>query len=324
MMRGAPAGLAAVLVTAVALGACGARPAAPAQTARTCGEPGADRIYIPEGESILGAENGLPEEGPARLVSVGGFWIDAHEVTVAQFARFVEETQYKTVAERVPDLSAFPDAPAEMRRPGSAVFLPRADAPLETYLDWWAYVPGAWWRMPEGPDGRRAEDNEPVTQIAYEDAQAYAAWAQGRLPSEAEWERAARGDSGGDADSRMAPPKDANTWQGVFPVVNAREDGFEGVAPVACYAPNGFGLYDMLGNVWEWTADAYVEARDRSDLAVRRDDAPMRVIKGGSYLCAQNYCRRYRAAGRQPQDVTLGTNHIGFRLVYDGPPPAAE
>jgi formylglycine-generating enzyme required for sulfatase activity len=288
-------------------------------------------VFIPAGAFTFGSDAGLPEERPAKNVRVDGFWIDAHEVTVAQFAAFVRETNYRTVAERPVDPALYPGAPVDMLTPGSAVFQVRKDAPLETYLDWWAYMPGAHWRRPLGAEGPLAQPNEPVTQIAFEDANAYAKWAGGRLPTEAEWERAAQ-DRSKPLNDTMPPPN-ANTWQGLFPVVDSGEDGFTGIAPVACYAPNAFGLYDMIGNVWEWTSDWYApgHVHDKTvnpsgppQALSRNPQSPTtlsRVVKGGSFLCAENYCRRYRAAARHPQDVAMGTNHIGFRVAYDDPAP---
>lgn len=268
----------------------------------------------------MGGDNAYPEEAPVQEVLVGSFWLDATEVTVDRFSEFVVSSGYVTVAERRTDGAPW--------LPGGAVFLPPQDA-MVTGLSWWKYVPGATWRYPQGPGKQPAAAAEPATQIAFEDALAFAAWAGGRLPTEAEWEFAARvGDPGEDFD----PSAEANTWQGVFPVLNSKEDGFEGVAPVGCFQPNGYGLYDMIGNVWEWTADWY--APQRSDETehptgvaqeVSYDPSspgvPVRVIKGGSYLCARTFCMRYRAAARQPQDTGLGTNHIGFRLAYDRIPP---
>ena len=255
-------------------------------------------------------------------------------MTVGQFAAFVDATGYMTVAERPVDPSQFPEVDFEAQpelasilTPGGAVFLPTPGATLRS-LNWWSYVPGANWRTPKGPDAPAASENEPVTQIVYDDAMAYAAWAGGRLPTEAEWEYAAlsggaHNDHAGDHD-----PNAANIWQGVFPAYNSGEDGYPGKAPVGCYPPNAFGLYDMIGNVWEWTSDWYAPAHSTDNTnptGVSKDQSfdpanpgiPSRVLKGGSFLCAENYCQRYRPAARQAQELGMGTNHVGFRLVYD-------
>lgn len=269
----------------------------------------------------MGSEHAYPEEGPVREVRVDGFWMDRHEITNAQFAQFVADTGYVTVAERPVDPSAYPGAPEHMLQPGSAVFTPPTDD-ADHYLDWWSYIPGAYWRKPLGPDGPDAEDREPVVHVAFEDARAYADWAGARLPSEAEWEYAARA---GQPQS-LAQPDDANTWQGAFPYFDSGKDGFQGIAPVGCFAPNAFGLHDMIGNVWEWTADQYASnARIARDYTLPDDGAgPVAIIKGGSFLCSPDYCRRYRVTARSGHDLGLGTNHIGFRTVRDDPPPQPE
>lgn len=269
----------------------------------------------------MGSEHAYPEEGPVREVRVDGFWMDRHEITNAQFAQFVADTGYVTVAERPVDPSAYPGAPEHMLQPGSAVFTPPTDD-ADHYLDWWSYIPGAYWRKPLGPDGPDAEDREPVVHVAFEDARAYADWAGARLPSEAEWEYAARA---GQPQS-LAQPDDANTWQGAFPYFDSGKDGFQGIAPVGCFAPNAFGLHDMIGNVWEWTADQYASnARIARDYTLLDDGAgPVAIIKGGSFLCSPDYCRRYRVTARSGHDLGLGTNHIGFRTVRDDPPPQPE
>lgn len=258
------------------------------------------RVAVPAGSFVMGEQPRYPEEGPPRLVEVAAFEMDAHEVSNAQFARFVAETGYVTTAERDPP--ALPGAPPEMLLPGSATFtVPRAPD-----YRWWTWTVGANWRQPEGPGSSIAgRDHEPVVQISHEDAEAYAAWAGGALPDEAQWEYAARGgrpvlDRPVDEEGRHQ----ANSYQGLFPARDLGEDGFVGRAPVGCYKANGFGLYDMIGNVWEWTSSGAGGREARN------------IIKGGSYLCAANYCARYRPSARQFQELDLGTNHIGFRLVY--------
>jgi formylglycine-generating enzyme required for sulfatase activity len=250
----------------------------------------------------MGDDAHYPEEGPPQTVAVKGFWIDAHEVTNAQFAAFVKATGYKTISERDPP--KLPGAPPEMLVPGSAVFnIPSDDDPR-----WWRWVVGAHWRHPSGSkETIIGRDNEPVVQIAYQDAEAYAQWAGKELPSEAQWEYAARGGAVAlpePVDTKGEPQ--ANYYQGVFPVKNLNTDGYVGRAPVGCFTPNSFGLYDMIGNVWEWT---------RSSGSRANASEPVNIIKGGSYLCAANYCARYRPAARQFQERGLGTDHIGFRLV---------
>lgn len=293
-------------------------------------------VEIEGGQFTMGSDANYREESPSRTVTVDTFWMDRTEVTVERFARFVEETGYETVAERPVDPETMPDVDLEARpdlapifEPGGAVFRP-GDVETLRNASWWHYVPGANWRHPQGPDAPEAAPREPVTQIAFEDAEAFASWAGGRLPTEAEWEYAALAADEG-ASSTSARPRNANTWQGIFPVENTGEDGFDGVAPAGCFAPNANGLHDMLGNVWEWTTDWYAPfpaadtdnpqgvPQDRS-FDPANPGVPSRVLKGGSFLCAENYCQRYRPAARHPQETGLGTNHIGFRLVYDEAP----
>lgn len=281
----------------------------------------------------MGSSAVYAEEGPTRRTTLDTFWIDPHEVTNRQFGEFVETTGYITVAEKPvdPDIFGVPasQVPAHFLQPGSAVFTP-PDKPSRSYGDWWAYMPGAFWMKPYGPDGPDARPSEPVVHMAWEDMAAYARWKGGRLPTEAEWEYAA---SAGAADYTDQPgPKQANSWQGVFPLVNEGADGFKGIAPVGCFAPNAFGLHDMVGNVWEVTADFYRPGHDSSDTdnptGPSENSAydpgnpglPSRVMKGGSYLCAPNYCQRYRPESRQGRDVGLGASNVGFRLAYDEPP----
>jgi len=276
-------------------------------------------IWIDGSDFQMGTNTGYADEGPQTSTSVDGFWIDAHEVTNAQFSKFVEDTGYVTLAERGVDGMI-----------GSAVFVvPDGKATHLTALQWWRFVEGASWRHPSGP-GSSIDDkgNLPVVHIALEDAKAYAKWARRRLPTEAEWEYAARGGlqgatyEWGEEAPEQGKPK-ANTWQGLFPMINTKTDGFEGLAPVGCYKPNGFGLHDMTGNVWEWTSTAYYPQHvipDSKPHIVRGNDprqpgVPVNVVKGGSYLCAENFCVRYRPAARHAQELNLGTSHIGFRTV---------
>jgi formylglycine-generating enzyme required for sulfatase activity len=256
-------------------------------------------VWIPGGRFTKGADARYPEEGPPREVEVGGFWMSRTEVTNAEFAAFVAATGYRTEAERDPPV--LPGAPPEMRLPGSAIFR----VPTPDDRNWWAWMPGANWQHPSGPQSTIAgRDREPVVQVTYNDALAYARWTGLSLPTEEQWEFAAR--AGAEA---LTEPKDsagtptANYYQGVFPARDLGEDGFTARAPVGCFPANGLGLHDMIGNVWEWTT------------AEARPDQPANVIKGGSFLCAANYCARYRPAARQFQERDLGTDHIGFRLV---------
>ncbi|MCC6921162.1 MAG: formylglycine-generating enzyme family protein [Alphaproteobacteria bacterium] len=291
------------------------------------GQGTAGMIFVPGGAMLMGAKPLRAEEGPPHRVEVAAFFIDATDVTNAQFAAFVAATGYVTRAERG-------DTPA------SLVFVaPDGDEPVRDIADWWRIVPGADWRHPEGPgssiDGR---DHLPVVQVAYEDALAYARWLGRELPSEAEWEYAARGGidgaayAWGDGDPTSGTSR-ANTWQGPFPYADTGTDGYRmRPSPVGCYPPNGYGLYDMAGNVWQWTTDVYVPgAFDDEELAPQSasfdpqaPSVPRRVIKGGSFLCADNYCFRYRPAARTGADPGDGASHIGFRTVVRPPQSAAR
>ncbi|MCX5932524.1 MAG: formylglycine-generating enzyme family protein [Cyanobacteria bacterium] len=291
----------------------------------------ADMVAIPAGRFRIGAAGQLDEERDAKGIRISSFCFGTHEVTNRHFAAFVAATGYRTVAERPLSVEQFPDLSPVERKPGSLVFKPVAeDGPIEE-LSWWHWVPGADWRHPQGPDSTiDGLEDHPVVQIAFDDAEAYAAWAGAALPSEAQWEFAARGGlkdrvfSWGDT----WKPGLANTWQGEFPRRDSGEDGFAGTAPVGSFTPNGYGLFEMTGNVWEWTADWYrpghEELAQRPDPAIvseadssdpRDPGVAKHVIKGGSFLCAPNYCSRYRPAAREAQSPDTGTSHIGFRLV---------
>jgi formylglycine-generating enzyme required for sulfatase activity len=306
--------------------------------------------WVPPGEFTMGSDAGPMTERPVHRVKVDGFWMDETEVTNAQFRAFVEQTGYVTTAEKTPDWeemrkflppgSARP--PDERLVPGSMVFTPPpGPVPLNDPRAWWRYVPGACWKHPEGPgstiDGK---DDHPVVHVSWDDANAYARWAGKRLPTEAEWECAARG---GLDRKRFTwgddPPADdsklANVWQGDFPYRNTRLDGFERTAPVKSYPPNGYGLFDVAGNVWEWCSDWY-----RADEYARRvgqgtvdnpagpaeswdpsepwPPTPKRVTRGGSFLCHVSYCESYRPAARRGTSPDTGMSHLGFRCVISG------
>jgi sulfatase modifying factor 1 len=287
--------------------------------------PAEAMAWVPGGSFLMGSEEFYPEERPIREVAVDGFWIDVHPVTVTEFRRFVKATGHVTVAERAPDRADYPDADPRLLVPGSLVFRPsRGPVDLRDFRNWWVYVPGACWRSPEGPRSDvYTRARHPVTHVAYEDAQAYAAWAGKALPTEAEWERAARGGLDG---TRFAWGDDfapggrmmANTWQGEFPWENRLTDGYAGTSPVGAFPPNPYGLYDVTGNVWEWTADRFESEPSTAACCAASEPGahiPRQVIKGGSHLCAPNYCLRYRPAARQGEAVDTSTGHIGFRCV---------
>ncbi len=291
-----------------------------AATAGSGEHPG--MVFIPGGAFVMGSDRQLLEEQFTHLVRVDGFWMDAHEVTNAEFAEFVRATGYVTAAER-------------KETSGAAVFVaPTQLTRANDISQWWQYKTDANWRHPEGDDsGIAGRDNHPVVDVPYDDALAYAKWLGRDLPTEAEWEYASRGGNReelGTSDAYAASGKPlANTWQGVFPVLNTGEDGFIGTAPVGCFKANAYGLYDMIGNVWEWTSDWYLRGHAREPavnpqgpvgpVRMERRRAPSRVIKGGSFLCASNYCARYRSTSRQPQEVGLGTTNVGFRTILRAP-----
>jgi len=294
--------------------------------------------WIPGGEFVMGSDKHYPEEGPAHKVAVDGFWIDRYPVTNRDFRRFVEATGYVTLAEQPANPDDYPGALPEMLAPASSVFTkPNRRVDINNPYNWWTYVPGANWRRPLGPESESLPDH-PVVHIAHQDAIAYAKWAGKSLPTEAEWEFAARGGLDGAefvwGDELLPGGKHmANTWQGEFPYRNHCEDGFEWTSPVGTFPANGYGLYDVAGNVWEWTDDWYQDRhatkspcctianprggnRDGSvDPRMANMNIPRKVTKGGSFLCAPNYCRRYRPAARMAQAVDTSTCHLGFRCV---------
>jgi formylglycine-generating enzyme required for sulfatase activity len=281
-------------------------------------------VELPGGAFRMGCDRFYPEERPVREVSVGGFWIDSHPVTVAEFRRFVKATDHVTWAEQAPVAEDYPDADPSVLVPGSLVFRKTAGpVDLRDVRNWWKWTPGADWRHPEGPASNiGGRERHPVTHVAHSDAVAYAAWAGKSLPTEAEWEYAARGGldqalfTWGDEFAPSRPM--ANTWHGEFPWQNLRLDGYEGTSPVGRFPANGYGLYDMAGNVWEWTVDDFAQASPRPCCAPPSNGGeryPRKVIKGGSHLCAPNYCLRYRPAARQSETVDTTTCHIGFRCV---------
>lgn len=304
-------------------------------------------VWIPGGEFSMGSKDprgdlcggteAMEDARPVHRVQVDGFWMDRTEVTNADFARFVAATNYVTVAERPLRAADYPGVPAEKLVPGSIVFTPPNHAvPLNSYFQWWSWVPGANWRHPEGPaSDLKGRERFPVVHIAYEDAEAYAKWAGKRLPTEAEWEFAARGGLSGElyAWGRELNPdgkKMANIWEGEFPYKNTAADGYAGIAPVGVFPPNGYGLYDVAGNVWEWCQDWYApntyakapalsknptgptqaESFDPAEAGVAK-----RVMRGGSFLCTDQYCTRYMVGSRGKGAPDTGSNHAGFRCV---------
>jgi sulfatase modifying factor 1 len=303
-------------------------------------------VRIPGGTFVMGSDKHYPEEAPPHDVTVGACWIDIFVVTNAQFAEFVRETGYVTLAEKPANPDLYPGAKPELLAASSVVFRrPGGPVDMRDQYSWWTYVQGADWRHPRGPhttiDGL---EEHPVVHVAFEDAAAYAGWAGKELPTEAEWEFAARGGLDGAEytwgnDFKLGGKLMANTWQGRFPFENLLEDGFEWTAPVGSFPPNGYGLYDMAGNVWEWTTDYYQvhhkiaspccgldnpRGGNLEDSYDPREQIKIarRVMKGGSYLCAPNYCHRYRPAARMAQPIDTSTCHLGFRCIVRDPPPA--
>lgn len=295
----------------------------------------AGMVWIPGGTFWMGCEDcQMPDALPLHLVTVDGFWMDETPVTNAQFEKFVKATGYKTIAERYPDPKDFPGADPKMLVPGSAVFTqPARDVPLNDYLQWWRYVPGANWRHPEGPNSTISAEH-PVVQIAWDDAMAYAKWAGKRLPTEAEYEFAARGrlDRHAYAWGNELKPGGkwpANIWQGRFPAQNTNEDGYDRTSPSKAFPPNGFGLYDVGGNVWQWCADWYRPDyfQTQAGRTIRNPPGPTdsfdpqepgvpkRVQKGGSFLCSDQYCVRYLVGSRGKGATDSGSSNVGFRCA---------
>jgi formylglycine-generating enzyme len=290
-------------------------------------------VWVPGGMFWMGADDtSMADAKPVREVQMSGFWMDRTEVTNRQFAQFVKETGYLTLAERKPDPKDFPDAPPEKLVPGSIVFTPPAGrVSLDDPLVWWRYVPGASWRRPEGPGSTiEGKDDHPAVQICWYDALAYANWAGKRLPAEAEWEYAARGKRERAryvwGDDRLPGGKwQANIWEGRFPDQNTVDDGFARTAPAGSFPPNGFGLSDMAGNVWEWCSDWYRPAYEltpdenptgpTSSVDPDELNVPKRVQRGGSFLCSDLYCTRYLPGARGKGAPDSAANHIGFRCV---------
>jgi formylglycine-generating enzyme required for sulfatase activity len=304
-------------------------------------------VRVPDGTFLMGSDAFYPEERPTHPVSVDGFWIDEHPVTNAEFRRFVRATGYVSVAERPLAPADYPGADPDLLVPGSLLFTkPVGPVHLDNHLTWWRYEPGTSWRHPAGPGSTlHGLDRHPVVHVSYEDAAAFAAWAGKELPTEAEWEYAARGGLEGATfpwgdDFSPKGRAMANTWQGEFPWQNLLLDRFEGTSPVGAFPPNGYGLFDVAGNVWEWTSDWFTSRHPdpapspccvpRNPRVTSTEQAfvadhpgakiPRRVIKGGSHLCAPNYCLRYRPAARQAQEIDSSTGHLGFRCVVRLPP----
>lgn len=339
-------------VTAPATGPEAPSPFAPTvENATSAPEPAPPgMVWIPGGEFSMGAENPvgglcggpdpMPDARPIHRVKVNGFWMDKTEVTNAQFAAFVRATGYVTTAERAPSPEDFPGVPPELLVPGGLVFTPPPhEVDLDNFTQWWRWQPGAQWRHPQGPGSSiEGKDDHPVVQVSWEDARAYAEWAGKRLPTEAEWEFAARGGKAGELypwgdDLRPNGEWRANIWQGEFPVKNTGGDGYPGVAPVAMFPPNPYGLHDIAGNVWEWCADWYrpdyylllaasgavadnprgpVDSFDPLEPGV-----PKRAQRGGSFLCTDQYCTRYMTGNRGKGEPNTSSDHVGFRCVKD-------
>lgn len=322
-----------VLLAAAAGGAMWARWRAPSPAVVTA-QPAAQQCPLPAtadashpgmvwvrgGDFTMGATSTFPEEAPEVSASVQGFWMDQTEVTNAQFAQFVAATGYRTLSERGIRMSDAPDQPAV---PGSAVFRPRGSPEdLRSFVNWWQFEPGADWQHPDGASTTiHGMENHPVVHITYEDALAYAKWKGHSLPTEQQFEYAAASSARRNESGQYT----ANSWQGMFPSMNTSADGYAGTAPVGCFEANQLGLYDMVGNVWEWTTSPYFDSHDSTDKKshpqgfdpMQPEEKAVAVLKGGSFLCSPDYCMRYRAQARIGQSLGLGASHIGFRTVLN-------
>ena len=301
-----------------------------------------EMVWVPGGAFRMGSDRHYPEEAPIHRVTIDGFWMDPTPITNRQFRQFVEATGHVTFAEVAPDPKDYPGALPKMLKAGSLVFeAPKRAVDLTQWANWWSFQFGANWRRPYGPRSSiTGLDDYPVLHIAYRDAEAYAAWAGKALPTEAEWEFAARGGLDGaefawGEEFMPGGRQMANTWQGQFPHENLVTDGYKRTSPVRAFPANGYGLYDMIGNVWEWTSDWYSSGHSADaaktccipenprggpvdgsyDACQPQIRIPRKVLKGGSHLCAPNYCRRYRPAARHPQPVDTSTSHVGFRCI---------
>ncbi len=288
-------------------------------------------VLVPGGAFAMGSADFYPEESPVREVTVDDVWVDQHPVTNAQFRRFVKDTGHVTVAEHAPNPEDFPGADARLLVAGSQVFTPSSGPiPLNDWTRWWRWQPGADWRHPEGPGSTlNGRELHPVVHVGWEDALAYARWSGKDLPTEAEWEHAARGGLAGATypwgnDFQPRGRVMANTWHGRFPFENLRPHGFAGTSPVRSFPPNGYGLYDVAGNVWEWTTSRWsnqpVDGAAPACCAPQHEvtEEERRITKGGSHLCAPSYCHRYRPAARQGHAVRSTTGHLGFRCIVRG------
>jgi formylglycine-generating enzyme required for sulfatase activity len=290
-----------------------------------------DLVWIPAQTALLGSDAHYPEEAPTREVTVDGFWMQRHQVTNAQFASFVDATKYVTVAERPLNPADYPGAPPENLQPGSMVFHRTAGpVDLRHLNQWWTWTPGACWSHPRGPKSSlRNREQHPVVHVAFDDAQAYSDWAGLALPTETQWETAAHGGLRGATytwgdEPEPAGQRLANYWHGEFPYLP--DTGYGTTQPVGSFPANGYGLHDMAGNAWEWTTDWWADDRSVESCCAADSYDPnqpqfqigRRVVKGGSFLCADSYCLRYRPAARRPQMVDTGMSHIGFRCVRLG------